>query len=182
MDCLGTLDASSFHSEFCLPIKKPRNCPEDSWRQKNVFRGQDCPAVEPQIVGGLGGLPPAYLSVSQHEDCLGTLDASASHSEFCLPIKKPRNCPRTSWRQMKNVFQGQDCPAVEPQIVGGLGGLPPAYLSVSQHEDCLGTLNASASHSEFCLPIKKPRNCPRASWRQMNNDFRGQDCPQIVGK
>jgi hypothetical protein len=159
-----------------MPSKKPRHCPGDSWQQlRNVFRGQNCPTVEPQIVGGLGGLPPAYLSVPKYENCLDSHDASASHSEFCMPSKKPRHCPGDSWQQLKNVFQGNDCPIVEQKFVGGL---PPAYLSVPGFQDCLATHQVSPTHSEQCLPTIYPEGCNYSSWMKLQDKkiFSGDTC------
>ena len=54
----------------------------------------------------------------------------ASHTEYCLPSTKPNNCVQESWNELQNVFEG-NCPENQsPGMVGGLGGLPPAYLQV----------------------------------------------------
>ena len=44
--------------------------------------------------------------------------------------------------------------------------LPPAYLSVPDFKQCLSEQN-EGSYSSWCQPTKKPKTCPRVSWRQL---------------
>ena len=60
-----------------------------------------------------------------------------SSSHFCLLLEKPDNCPQESFDALHEVFVGDVCDGQFP-ILGGEQSLPPAYLSVPQHRDCLG--------------------------------------------
>ena len=72
------------------------------------------------FVGGVGA--PAYLSVSGYELCLDEYTpAGTSHSEYCLPQKRPFSCTENSWNQLKNVFKG-DCP--QSSVIGGKNCIP----------------------------------------------------------
>jgi len=71
---------------------------------------------------------------------------------------------------------GEKCP--EQPIIGGIGGLPPAYLSIRGHEDCLGTMNSdSGSSTQRCLPTSKPNACDNQVWEQVKESFVGDTCP-----
>jgi len=73
------------------------------------------------FVGGVGA--PAYLSVSGYELCLDEYTpAGTSHSEFCLPQKRPFSCTENSWNQLQNVFKG-DCP--QSGVIGGCPDICP---------------------------------------------------------
>ena len=55
---------------------------------------------------------PQYLRVPSFRNCLGDHSAPrGSYSEFCLPAKKPQNCPQESWLSLQNpqVFSGIRC-------------------------------------------------------------------------
>jgi hypothetical protein len=72
------------------------------------------------FVSGVGA--PAYLSVSGYEFCLDEYTPTGtSHSEFCLPQKRPFSCTENSWNQLKNVFKG-DCP--QSGVIGGKNFIP----------------------------------------------------------
>jgi hypothetical protein len=51
-------------------------------------------------------LPPQYLSVPDFQQCLAEQN-EGSYSSWCQPAKKPKACPRTSWRQLR-ALQGDD--------------------------------------------------------------------------
>jgi len=51
-------------------------------------------------------LPSAYLSVPDFKQCLSE-QSEGSYSSWCLPAKKPKACPRLSWRQLR-ALQGND--------------------------------------------------------------------------
>lgn len=51
-------------------------------------------------------LPPAYLSVPDFKQCLAEQN-EGSYSSWCQPAKKPKACPRVSWRQLR-ALQGDD--------------------------------------------------------------------------
>ena len=57
-------------------------------------------------------------------------------SHLCLLIEKPDDCPQESFDKLHEVFKGDVCEGQIPVI--GIDSLPPAYLSVPQHRDCLG--------------------------------------------
>jgi len=60
------------------------------------------------FVSGIGA--PAYLSIPGYELCLESFTpAGASHSEICLPAKKPYYCSDPAWRELQDTFEG-DCP------------------------------------------------------------------------
>ena len=50
-------------------------------------------------------LPPAYLSVPDFK-CLAEQN-QGSYGSWCQPAKKPKACPRVSWRQLR-ALQGHD--------------------------------------------------------------------------
>ena len=52
------------------------------------------------IVGGIGSLPPAYLSVNNHRNCLHEEDVH-SYTQLCLPNEKPGVCHETTWSQLQ---------------------------------------------------------------------------------
>lgn len=51
-------------------------------------------------------LPPKYLSVPDFKQCLSEQN-EGSYSSWCQPAKKPKACPRVSWRQLR-ALQGDD--------------------------------------------------------------------------
>ena len=66
------------------------------------------------IISLIGGLPPAYLEVPDFEKCLSTQD-----SQLCLPSTRPSDCPRRSWFELLEKFDG-DCPP-PITVIGGIG-------------------------------------------------------------
>jgi hypothetical protein len=44
--------------------------------------------------------------------------------------------------------------------------LPPQYLSVPHFQQCLAT-QTSAQYQSWCMPLRKSRACPQASWQQL---------------
>jgi hypothetical protein len=72
-----------------------------------------------QMLGGFGA--PAYLSVPGFELCLRSYTpAGQSHSQYCLPNRKPYSCYQRAWDRLQdtNVFQG-DCPIGGHNNIGG---------------------------------------------------------------
>ena len=171
--CLGTYSPSSTHSEKCLPVSKPAACSDSAWNDlTDVFEGIRCPKVEK--VGGPTGLPPAYLSVEGQEKCLDVHQASATHSEKCIPQDQPDGCSEEAWQKLGQVFEGIQCP---PLNVGGNQALPPAYLFVDQFEKCLDIYHPTETHSEYCLPQLKLEACDESSWSELLRVFEGIRCP-----
>ena len=121
--------------------------------------------------------PPAYLSIPGFEQCLEEFTpVGGSHSQHCLPQRRPYNCAEQSWEGLQNVFEG-DCPVVSqaPPGFGGVGA--PAYLSIPGFEQCLEEfIPVGTDHSENCLPHKKPYNCNQRAWEELQNVFEGK-CP-----
>ena len=119
-------------------------------------------------------MAPPYLSVPGFENCLKEhTPVGQSHSQRCIPKKKPNSCSENSWKKLQVVFEG-DCPHI-----GSIGAdaMAPPYLSVSGFEYCLGEYNPDGqSHSVRCLPQSKPNNCSENSWKKLQNVFEG-DCP-----
>ena len=130
--------------------------------------------LEPEepVIGGIGGLPPAYLSIRGHEDCLDLYSPSPVSTAYCLPSTKPSNCLPPAWTELQQKFDGENCPA---EKVIGLGA--PEYLSIPGHEDCLGTYNPSPSFEANCLPSTKPSKCLPPSWTEIQQKFDGEKCP-----
>ena len=46
--------------------------------------------------------------------------------------------------------------------------LPPKYLGVKNFKQCLAT-QVINTFSAWCMPDKKPENCPTTSWEQLNS-------------
>ena len=65
-----------------------------------------------------GGLPPAYLSIDGHEDCLGEYSPSPVSTAVCLPSTRPSDCQRRAWFQLQGKLL--NCPE-EPPVIGGIG-------------------------------------------------------------
>ena len=78
-------------------------------------------------LGGVVALPPAYLSVPQFQDCLGS-QINGNSGQFCLLLNKPSNCPQASFDLLKQVFEGELC---RNQLAagGGGGGAGSSYTS-----------------------------------------------------
>ena len=138
------------------------------------------------FVSGVGA--PAYLSIQGYERCLKEYTPTGStHSQYCLPTKRPFSCNQRSWSQLQNVFKG-DCPSQTGRVpsgssqtgsfVSGVGA--PDYLSIPGYELCLKEYTPPGSfHSKYCLPTKRPFSCNQRSWNQLQNVFEG-DCPKNV--
>ena len=127
--------------------------------------------------GGAGGLPPAYLTVPQHRDCLGS-HKRGSAQILCRLNEKPDGCPQESFDKLVEVFVGEMCDTQEEinwGKLGGAGGLPPAYLSVPHYKDCLGS-QMQGSSSRFCKLMVKPEACPQESFDRLKDAFEGSHC------
>jgi hypothetical protein len=53
-------------------------------------------------------------------------------------------------------------------LIGGKGGLPPAYLSVDGFKQCMATKNMG-SWTSYCIPAHKPSGCQLSSWNELVN-------------
>ena len=141
--CLKPDSGSPFG--YCRPRRVPKGCPVPTWSQVNdVFKGDFC-RPEKLVLGGLGTMPPKYLSVEGFDQCLNSHTVpGSSHSEFCLPPSKPKDCSLKSWKLVRESFDGIGC---APAAIGANTGAP-AYLSVPNFQDCLGSHQASQSHEQ----------------------------------
>jgi hypothetical protein len=168
---------SGTHQELCLPSTKPVSCEKPAWNKlQKVFIGKDCDnqqasnlSVGIASLGGAQGLPPKYLSITGHNDCLSShTPRGASHSEICLPRSKPATCIDNSWNALKKQVMDGDLTKCQVIVDGGLGALPPKYLSINGYENCVDEQTPrDASHKEICLLEVKPTTCNSDSWDKL---------------
>jgi hypothetical protein len=79
----------------------------------------DPPLQVPPMSGGDQTLPPKYLSVPAFKSCLST-QSQGSYQSWCLPRRKPGQCPAESWASLKALKGGDALPkcgrvAVQPR-------------------------------------------------------------------
>ena len=93
-----------------------------------------------------------------HRDCLGS-QMKGTSSHLCLLIEKPEGCPQQSFDQLHDIFEGDLCEGQDFPILGGPDSLPPAYLSVPQHRDCLGkiAMNIYEHFYQYSQPYSQVR-------------------------
>ena len=60
----------------------------------------------PPMTGGAQTLPPKYLSVPGFKTCLST-QSQGTYQSWCLPRRKPGQCPAESWASLK-ALKGDD--------------------------------------------------------------------------
>ena len=127
-------------------------------------------------IGGVGVLPPAHLSIDGHERCLEEFsDGSAFFS--CLPDNRPSNCPRSIWRKVNKVYDGEFCPnnpfpptPPGPKPGSSCKSLPPAYLEVNGYAGCFenkARRPGQTSADEYCLPLSPPGTCFPPDWDRL---------------
>ena len=179
-DCLGTQMIGG-SKQLCMLNQKPLKCPQKAFDTlREVFKGEVCRDQKQEqdiIAEGIVGLPPAYLSVEGHRDCLGTQIIGGS-KQLCLLNKKPWKCAQEAFDTLQEVFKGEVCQDQNQKqdiTVGGINGLPPTYLSVPNHRDCLGTEKSSRG-GHLCLLKSRPWNCPQESFDQLQEVFQGDFC------
>ena len=118
---------------------------------------------EPEVNKAIGLGAPAYLNVPDYRKCLGDHPSpSGSHTELCLPVKKPAGCPANSWTEMikPEVFSGIRCALHDKNGYG-----MPSFLEVPGFKDCLDVKQGnSGNYEEWCLPVVKPDLCLARSW------------------
>ena len=105
--------------------------------------------LEPEepVIGGIGGLPPAYLSIRGHEDCLDLYSPSPVSTAYCLPSTKPSNCLLPAWTELQQKFDGEKCP-----ISGDISTIEDHHLCLKQVQD--------AVENQKCLTLTPDSNCP----------------------
>ena len=166
--CLGTYQASDSHTEKCLPREKLVDCDDSAWEKlPSVFNGIRCPVanVRSKVQSVQVDLTKVeHQLASGYQDCVKEQLASESHMEKCIPETKPESCSETTWDELESTFLGSQCRR-QPNA------LPPHYLSVEGHEKCLETHQASASHTEMCMPRFKPEECPDDAWESLQISF-----------
>jgi len=61
-------------------------------------------------------------------------------------------------------------------LVSALGGLPPLYLTVENHQLCMGE-KSMGSWTAVCLHNDQPENCPDAAFEALHKlqMFKGSD-------
>ena len=173
--CLFTQQSGTYNSK-CMPSYKPQLCSNTAWSQlQTVFNGPIC-SQTPRIIASPNAVAPAYLSIEGHEKCLDA-HSNGQYTVKCLPEKIPTNCSTEIWDRVKDSFAGIPCPKSASLL--GVGGAPPAYLSVDGFQDCLEKFKASSSHEELCLPASRPTSCKPESWKTLKHDgtFKGLQCP-----
>ena len=84
--------------------------------------------------------------------------------EKCIPEIKPVSCSETTWDEIQSTFYASQCRR-QPNA------LPPNYLTVQGHENCLESHQASESHTEVCMPAFKPEECPLDAWESLQISF-----------
>ena len=104
----------------------------------------------------IGMAAPKYLSVEGHENCLGQYNPTPSYTAKCLPSSKPDGCSNASWQELKNVFNGQDCPkdedrrsqsARELKLSADRRALNSKFLSKRQADDDEETVDITTEAS-----------------------------------
>lgn len=53
-------------------------------------------------------MPPQYLSVPQWQSCSSTVTKGTAQFA-CLPSKKPKNCPMSSWKMLNRHHMLNHC-------------------------------------------------------------------------
>ena len=96
------------HQENCLPLSKPAGaCTSQAYTElMQIAFKVDTARSTPG--GILDAQPPEYLFVAGHDKCLDDISVG-SHTEKCLPSNRPNGCESSTWIQIQNVFEGQDC-------------------------------------------------------------------------
>jgi len=157
-NCLAEQIASANQMEKCLPDIKPDLCTQEMWDHLfDTFPGSSCRQ-------NVNALPPPYLSVQGHENCLVSQPASASHSERCLPKEKPQACPVQAWDSLQANFEGNTCRQNRANPIEELD-----YSSIQGYQECLKKYEASANHEDDCLPLSRPNGCSQSSYEALQS-------------
>ena len=173
--------------DFTIPEGNPMPMPGQRSPFLSVKAGKGIQAAVtlPQQLGSgfrkpVGLRAPPYLSVVGHEDCLEEYSASPTHTEKCLPMRRPQRCLPPAFKKLEEVFEGGRCPSLPVwQNSPSLGMAPPEYLSVVGHEKCLDSYSPRPGHTEKCLPERRPRLCIKPVWDQLQEVFEGAKCPEF---
>merc|ERR1712168_945908 len=82
-------------------------------------------------------LPPKYLNVENHQQCLIDLVKPGGSDGYCFPSSRPADCPKSVWRKLKREYKVRN------------------KRSAPQSQNCL-TEYYPPSGPEKCLPAIKP--------------------------
>lgn len=55
-----------------------------------------------------GGTPPKYLAVEDYDKCVKSY-ATDNGRAICIPLKKPKACPKDSWKELKGLGELDEC-------------------------------------------------------------------------
>ena len=175
-DCLAEHSPrGASHTEICLPSVKPESCDSNAWtelkQELTAGRINECPSRKKRA------LPPKYLSIDGHQDCLSDHSPTigASHREICLPSSKPLSCSTIAWDKLKVEVSARRVDQCRQtiQTLGGQSGLPPSYLSIDGHGDCLSSHSSmpGGGHDEVCIPRSKPQSCTSGAWQKLETEL-----------
>ncbi len=74
---------------------------------------------------------------------------------------------------MKNTFRSILGLCLAMVCVFCAAALPPQYLQVDKFQKCLAQ-ESKGSYSAWCMPSKRMKACPKASWKQLG-ELKGRD-------
>merc|ERR1719414_126246 len=182
-ECLESQNSDNGGTEVCLPLVPPTGCAQKTYDQiKEVFNNPCQLTMVEDDFGTLGGhtklggpsaLPPVHLTIPNAMDCLETQPSENGGEEVCLP-SFPINpdCTMATFDALRDKFTGETCKPIaiadDFGTLGGLGGLPPAYLSIPNFEDCVGSIKADeGEHNEICLHMEAPTGCTEEAYNSL---------------
>lgn len=55
-----------------------------------------------------GGMPPKYMAVEDYDKCVKSY-ATDNGRAVCIPLKKPKACPKDSWKELKGLGELDEC-------------------------------------------------------------------------
>lgn len=58
------------------------------------------------FTNGFAALPPKYLGIKDFDKCLTDKQVD-TYRAWCIPVRKPKACPKSSWKQLRSL-SGQD--------------------------------------------------------------------------
>ena len=102
------------------------------------------------------GIPPAYLSIPNYQNCLQHHDVGSA-TQLCLPPEKPIICQDITWREIQQVFRDL-CS-------------PPKYLEIPGYDLCL--VPDEQTLYGWCKPSTRPAECFKSSWEALDSAFKG---------
>jgi len=58
------------------------------------------------VTSSFAVLPPKYLGIKDFDKCLADKQID-TYRAWCIPARKPNDCPKSSWKQLR-ALSGQD--------------------------------------------------------------------------